>query len=382
MPPMPALRHRADSARWVAARALTGAERSSKSQPSEAPSGVRHDQPMSRAPLTEPSPEVAVPKVSVIVPSYNYGRFLEECIRSVWAQVGVSLECIVVDDGSSDDSVAIARRLAAIAPVPTQVVALEHAGIVGALNAGLALCRGEFVSVLAADDRFRADKSLLQMQALERQPQATLVHCGYRTIDAHGLELSGSNTDSRPAAQGHCLTPLLLGTAAMQTGYMLRRSFLQSIGGFDPGYPHDDWPLYLKAAHHGPIAWVDAPLVDRRIHGQNWSSTRFGRPEDVFTHAAVQLIEAYAPDRATRDAALAYHLTRPLRVGLHSGEVAYAGGLLRLLIRRYPQLTKTFLREAGLGSLSLLYRHTGKRLLPPATALRLSALARRLLDRQ
>lgn len=321
------------------------------------------------------------PLVSVLVPSYNYGPFLEECIRSVWAQRWPRLECIVVDDGSSDDSPRIARHLVENAPLPTRFIQLAHGGIVAALNRAFAESTGEYIAVLAADDRFHPDKTRLQVAALTAAPSAGLVHCDFQPIDATGAPLDARRFGQRAPAEGNCLVSLLRGEVEMRTGYMLRRSFLSAIGGFDGRYPHEDWPLYLKAAHWGPVAWVAAPLVDRRIHGQNWSSTRFGRPADIFLHAAVEILEEVAPSQAVLEQALRFHLTRPLRVGLHEGQLAWGLQVLTQLTQRYPRLAPSFLREAGLGALSLLYRQTGKRLLPPTTARMLSSLAKGLLER-
>jgi len=333
-----------------------------------------------QATLDDPRLATSVPLVSVLVPSYNYAAYLEECVRSVWAQQWPRVECIIVDDASSDDSPRIAQRLAAEAPIPTRFLQLPHGGIVRALNKALEESTGEFIAVLAADDRFHPEKTHRQVAALIATPSAGLAHCDFSVIDAAGTPLSLAQAPMRPPAEGPSLLPLLAGKVAMRTGYLVRRDFLSSIGGFDVRYPHEDWPLYLKAARWGPIAWVGEPLVDRRIHGQNWSSTRFGDPRDVFTHAAVEILEQIAPTAEALDQALSFHLTRPLRVALHEGQVQWAAGVLRVLIGRYPRLAPRFLREAGLGGLSLLYRQTGKRLLPMKTSNTLSAFARNLLE--
>lgn len=98
------------------------------------------------------------PLVTVVVPSYNYARFIRECVQSIWAQTWRPLELIVVDDGSQDDSVAVVSELLSTAPIPMRLLTPGRVGLIRALNLALENCSGEYVSLLAADDRMSPTK--------------------------------------------------------------------------------------------------------------------------------------------------------------------------------------------------------------------------------
>ena len=113
------------------------------------------------------------PQVSVIMPAYNAGRFLEKAIRSVMAQTVTNWELLVLDDGSSDDTLIIAQRLAQ-ADSRIRVLPNEcNMGVAKTRNRGLDLCRGEYVALLDSDDVWYPQKLEAQL-ALMRETGADL----------------------------------------------------------------------------------------------------------------------------------------------------------------------------------------------------------------
>lgn len=114
-----------------------------------------HAPPMKQVAIP-PLPET--PLVSVILSSYNYGRYLPAALDSVFAQTWPRLELIAVDDGSSDDSRALLERARQTAPVPMRVILQEHKGQGAAWNAGFARAEGEVVCFLDSDDAWLPEK--------------------------------------------------------------------------------------------------------------------------------------------------------------------------------------------------------------------------------
>src|SRR5689334_5736274 len=106
------------------------------------------------------------PAISVIVPCYNYGHFLPDAIRSIQAQRFSDWECIIVDDGSQDNTQNVAAQLAS-KDVRITYVHQSNAGLSAARNKGLSLARGKYIQLLDADDGIAPDKFLLQYQFLE-----------------------------------------------------------------------------------------------------------------------------------------------------------------------------------------------------------------------
>src|SRR5574338_647233 len=105
--------------------------------------------------------------VSVIIPVYNYDRYLGEAIESVFGQTYQHLEVIVVDDGSTDESAKIARSFA---DRGLRYCHQVHAGIGPARNTGVECAHGEFLAFLDADDRWPLEKTERQLRAFENDP--------------------------------------------------------------------------------------------------------------------------------------------------------------------------------------------------------------------
>ncbi len=143
--------------------------------------------PTGRRARTNPPESVAprVPKVSVVMPCYNYGKFLPESIPTVIGQSYRDWEIIVVDDGSTDDSLAIARKLEEKhRNWPIRVVSRENGGLVMARDTGVREARGEYVLFFDPDDKLLPDFLEKTVHVLETEPDVGFVYTRYRTFGA------------------------------------------------------------------------------------------------------------------------------------------------------------------------------------------------------
>ena len=130
-----------------------------------------------------PSP-AASPCVSVIIPAYNAAAHLAPCLASVRVQRGdFTLDTLVIDDGSRDDTVAIARGQAGV-----RVITQANRGPSAARNAGIAATTGEFIAFLDADDLWPVGKLDAQLDVLTRHPDAALAFGDCRQFDARVLQ--------------------------------------------------------------------------------------------------------------------------------------------------------------------------------------------------
>lgn len=123
-------------------------------------------------------------KVTVIIPTYNYARFLREAIDSALAQTISDMQIIVVDDGSTDNTPSV---LAAIRDDRVEVVRTPNRGICAAHNEGLARARGEFIAFLGADDRFRPTKLESQIRMMDAEPELVAVFTNFVRFDENGV---------------------------------------------------------------------------------------------------------------------------------------------------------------------------------------------------
>jgi glycosyltransferase involved in cell wall biosynthesis len=198
--------------------------------------------------------------VSVIIPVYNYDRYLGEAIESVLSQTYQHLEVIVVDDGSTDQSSEVARSFAGRGVRYCQQV---HAGIGPARNKGVELARGDYFAFLDADDRWPQEKIELQLRAFESDSTLEMVF-GQAVQLQNGPEWESGVKDRKLPAAG--MVP------GMVPGTMLikRASFLR-VGKFQGDWKVGEFIDWYARAVELQIRSLVLPdlLLWRRIHDSN-----------------------------------------------------------------------------------------------------------------
>ena len=209
----------------------------------------------------------AAPTVSVVIPVHNGERYLAEAIESVLEQSHPALECIVVDDGSTDSTAAVAGRYGD----RVRFAERAHAGVSAARNLGTSLARGELVAFLDHDDSWLADKLERQL-ALVASAGALLTLCAVQVVDASGRPLRVL----RLQWTADLVTGMLLfdgtETVSCSSAGLFDRAGLEAIGGFDESLStSDDWDMLLRCALTEPPAYIDCPLVRYRVHDANMS---------------------------------------------------------------------------------------------------------------
>ncbi|GAB6164122.1 hypothetical protein JCM19992_01220 [Thermostilla marina] len=214
------------------------------------------------------------PLVSVVVPVFNGSPFLRKALESVLEQTYRPIEIVVVDDGSQDDSAAIA---ASYGP-PVRVIRQPNYGVGAARNRAILHARGEIVAFLDQDDWWLPAK-LEKQVACFRDPQVGLVHTG----TLHYLQPAEKFVDPiDPSAQpelliGECYDRLLAGNAICNSSVAVRRDLFARVGLTSPlvrGNTVQDYDLWLRFARVCRFAYVDEPLTVFRIHGEQGTFDR------------------------------------------------------------------------------------------------------------
>ncbi len=179
---------------------------------------------------SEDPPGARGPLVSVVIPAYNAEGTLRATLDSVLNQSHAALEIIVVDDGSTDATEAIARDLARLDP-RLSVITTPNRGVAAARNTGTAASRADYVAPLDADDLWHPEKIARQLEVIERGgPQMGFVYTGFRTIDAEDRVMES-------AAMTWCegevfLRSVIINLVGNGSGILIRREALQAIGGY------------------------------------------------------------------------------------------------------------------------------------------------------
>ena len=206
------------------------------------------------------------PTVSVVIPCFDQGHYLREALQSVLAQTLPPAEIVVVDDGSTDNTAAIAREYSKV-----RCIHQRNRGLASARNAGAAHTTGEHIVFLDADDRLKPDALAIGVRELVAHPACALVWGRCVRIDQDGRELP---TVPPPPVVGDAFEALLrnnfIWTPAVA---MFRRSVCGPLLRFNPAVDAAaDYELYLRIVRHFPIHGHTGVVAEYRLHGASMSS--------------------------------------------------------------------------------------------------------------
>jgi glycosyltransferase involved in cell wall biosynthesis len=193
------------------------------------------------------------PLISVVIANYNYGHFLAETIASALAQTYSPVEIIFIDDGSTDDSLAIARRY------PITVLAQHNQGVSAARNNGAQYARGEYVLFLDSDDLLYPDSLAVLQQRLEAAgPSAGFAYGQLQYFGEKDTVFASHPFDPRALSRENYI----------QTSALIRLQAFRSVGGFDRGFDlREDWELFIRLWHGGwSGAFLPRPVIKYRKH--------------------------------------------------------------------------------------------------------------------
>jgi glycosyltransferase involved in cell wall biosynthesis len=195
------------------------------------------------------------PHVSIIIPCFNYGRFLAEAIESALEQTHAPLDVIVIDDGSTDDSYEVASRFVPAITALTQ----PNQGLVAVLNRGLQEAAGEYFVILSADDALRPRYVETLLTTVLQQPGAGYAYSA--------MEYFGARSGVFPAKP---FSPaLLLAGNYINATALTRRADALEVGGFhsNPRNAWEDWDFWLRLLESGKYGVaVPEPLLRYRRH--------------------------------------------------------------------------------------------------------------------
>jgi glycosyltransferase involved in cell wall biosynthesis len=231
----------------------------------------------------ENGPRPDRPLVSVIVGVYNKERFVEACLRSVLGQTCPNWELLVVDDASTDGSLATVRKVLS-GEARAQVFARkENSGLPGVTrNQALRMAQGKYVAFLDADDCWKPGKLAAQLAYMEAHPEYPMTHTVCEETDETGRVLRVRHGGVLPPP-GDCLAALFRHCFICTSTVMVLREFGERVGWFseEPEYRRgEDWDFFVRCAKECGIGVPDGIWGEyRNVNGsishvdENWKST-------------------------------------------------------------------------------------------------------------
>ena len=202
--------------------------------------------------------------VSIIMPAYNAEEYIGEAIESLMSQTHKNIELIIINDGSTDETINIIKRYSAKDP-RIRHLTQKNGGQSIARNAGIKIAKGAFIAYHDADDTSHPERIEKELNLLLSKPEINMVYCGTETITA----------DSRPIArrdaQPYNSKKLLIQNYIPCGSVMHTRSILDKTGMWGDDI---DWGMWLRMSENCTIDRVKDPLYRYRVHGKNLSTTR------------------------------------------------------------------------------------------------------------
>jgi len=226
------------------------------------------------------------PKLSVIIASYNHQDYIAETLRSIEEQTFGDFEIIIVDDGSSDKTVEVAKSAQSRAQIYTQ----QNQGVVAARNRGVDLAKGKYICFVDSDDVVLPERFAKQVPLLDSNSELGLVFADALIIDSQGAKI-GKFGDVYPVVPGdvaqmlalhYCFTPMIT--------VMVRADILRKTGPFEKPGPISDYMKWIEVAHISKVHYDPEPLGCWRRHQASTSKQANKVKSYAKTRAALKRI--------------------------------------------------------------------------------------------
>jgi len=202
------------------------------------------------------------PKVSVIIPTYNRGKYIKEAVDSVLSQAFQDFEIIVIDDGSTDNT----REVLSLYSDKIEYIYQENKGISCARNTGIRCSNGEYIAFLDSDDMWLEDKLELQVRFLDKNRDVDMVYSGIYYFDEM-FKINRDYFDLVKPYSGFVLKHLFLRNFIPCVTVIVRKKCFEKIGLFDETLVFsEDYDMWMRVAMYFKIDFINKPLARFRIH--------------------------------------------------------------------------------------------------------------------
>jgi glycosyltransferase involved in cell wall biosynthesis len=289
------------------------------------------------------------PLVSVVIPVFNGAPFVAKAVASVRAQTVKDVEIIVVDDGSTDGTQAILKRLEQAMEIAW--FQQDHGGPARSRNRGIQAACGEYLALLDCDDVWLPDKLDAQLDIMKRRPDVGVVHTDFESVDEQGrmLETIRARFSTEPLVLAFCG-----GHVALPSTLLIRKAVLDKVGTLNPDlYGSEDSDLTIRLYAATRFECVDRVLVKKLQRGHGYRDMAF----DETTHREKVLasrerflsgLEKMQPlngeQRAALDREWANYLLARGWLSERVGEFSKARGYYGRAIRKAPFRLRAYTR--------------------------------------
>ena len=221
---------------------------------------------------------MSLKKVSVIIPNYNYGRYISAAVESALSQTYGNLEVIVVNNGSTDDSLKILR----VFEDRIKLIDQQNLGQSGARNSGLSHASGDYIAFLDADDYWHPNKIERQISLFTQETQ--LVYCGISKFVSAGNRIIAQTL---PQFRGRC-SKYFIGNPGVsivlsgESTAIFSRALFEKVGNFDAELNSaSGWDFFRRCSSHTDFDFIPEYLTYYRVHDSNMSNSSINNILDI-----------------------------------------------------------------------------------------------------
>jgi glycosyltransferase involved in cell wall biosynthesis len=236
-----------------------------------------------------------MPKVSVIIPTYQCATYVSLAVKSVLTQTYRDFDVIVVNDGSTDNTLQVLAEF----NEKIQVITQANGGSSAARNTGIRATSSEYIAFLDADDFWLPHKLEQQMPLFEEDPKVGLVFGDILLATSKGV-LKDTNFKLMPPSKGMVFHDLFKGNFIPATSVVIRRCCIDEVGFFDEGVlGPEDYDLWLRISQAWNVAYVNEPVAIYRISPGQLSANNYRMMQQLI-RVKSRIFNNY-PDLSTMD---------------------------------------------------------------------------------
>lgn len=217
--------------------------------------------------------------IDVAVPSYQYGRFLRDCVQSVLAQAVAGLRILIIDNASTDDSLEVAQQLARENPSVSVTAHRRNLGPHASFNEAVDWASQKYFLILCADDLLLPGALARAISVLDARPDVVMSYGRAALLgpaERPPAGVASDDTDTWRIIDGHDLLKRFCSSGVCHIASctaIVRTEVQKSVGYYRPALPHtDDFEMWLRFACHGPVAETAALQGALRAHEDSQSA--------------------------------------------------------------------------------------------------------------
>lgn len=213
--------------------------------------------------------------ISVVIPTYNSGKYIEETLNSVYDQTYKNFEIIIIDDGSEDNTIEILERHVC-QNNKLKYFQIIHSGIPSKpRNFGISKANGEFIAFLDSDDLWTRNKLEVQLQHIISNPDFALAYS--MSVTFGDVNIFSPHFELLPLPHKAAKTKndlVIKGNSITCSSVLVRTDIIKKAGGFDedPDLKVEDYDLWIRLADFGPLCFIPRIQTYYRIHSSQFSS--------------------------------------------------------------------------------------------------------------